>query len=147
MQEVWKSIIGYEGHYEVSNTGRVRSLSSAKGKWGIELKPQCHKYLRVCLKKDGINSWRSIHRLVAIHFIPNPFNLPEVNHKDGNKLNNNDSNLEWITSSGNKIHATLNVLYAHGENHGKAKFTDEQVINIHKLLTLRIRVEDRKSVV
>lgn len=94
MREIWKSIKGWEGLYEVSNLGNVKSL-----KYGKEriLKPGKHKdgYLRINLSNNGRRKNFSIHRLVAEVFISNPYKLPEVNHKDENKLNNRVDNLEW----------------------------------------------------
>lgn len=93
-KEYWKPVVGYEGLYEVSNWGRVKSI-----KFGREriLKPGTNNrgYLFVNLCKNGKKKNFRVHRLVAEAFIPNPYNLPEVNHKDENKLNNNAENLEW----------------------------------------------------
>lgn len=142
MNEVWKAIPDYEGYYEVSNTGKVKSLGLTKWSKCKELSQFNHKYLRVALSKDKVKSWVSVHRLVAITFIPNPDNLPEVNHKDGNKLNNNDWNLEWKTSRGNKDHAIDNNLYTHGEAHHKSKLTELEVLEIHQWLIKRVRTQD-----
>ena len=107
MNEIWKSIIGYEGLYEVSDWGRVRSLGvwanvkSGSKRWrkGRVLKPQKYTngYLFIALSKNNVVKGYSIHRLVAQAFLPNPDNLPCVNHKDKNKLNNRVENLEWCT--------------------------------------------------
>ena len=97
MEEIWKDIKGYEGLYQVSNLGRVKSLKFGKERI---LKPGRKKigYLIVLLyDNNGICKWFRIHRLVAEAFIPNPNNLPEVNHKDEDKSNNRVSNLEWCT--------------------------------------------------
>lgn len=92
--EIWKDIEGYEGLYQVSNYGRVKSLNKRKGRI---LKPAKDKggYLRVALHKQGTQKHYKIHRLVAQAFIPNPQNLPQVNHKDENPTNNTVQNLEW----------------------------------------------------
>ena len=91
--EIWKDIEGYEGHYKISSFGRVYSIKS-----GILLKQQNKKgYLVSCLCKNGKFKYIPTHRLVALNFIPNPENLPHVNHKDENKQNNCVSNLEWCT--------------------------------------------------
>ncbi len=115
IKEVWKDIRGYEGLYQVSDFGNVKSLErkSWNGyKWFIKkekiLKPRPLKsgYLRVSLCKDGIAKDYLVHRLVAIAFIPNPDNLPKVNHKDENKENNCYFNLEWCDSKYNSNYGT-----------------------------------------
>jgi hypothetical protein len=105
--EIWKDIKGYEGQYQISNKGRVysipRIIKKSNGKTqfvrGRILKAYIkqHKYLEVNLCINGKGKWYLVHRLVAEAFIPNPNNLPQVNHKDENKLNNNVDNLEWCT--------------------------------------------------
>ena len=104
--EIWKPVVGFEGLYEVSNFGRVKSLKRNTATDRL-LKPHnTKKYLQVCLCKNGVKADKLIHRLVAEAFIPNPDNLPEVNHKDENKLNNAVSNLEWISQIGNLRYGT-----------------------------------------
>lgn len=104
-------IKGYEGMYSVSTTGEVMSCERFTSD-GRHLMPKVIKggcypngYKFVCLRKDGVNQNHMIHRLVAKAFILNPNDLPEVNHKDGNKQNNNVDNLEWCTRSENLKHA------------------------------------------
>lgn len=107
-QEIWKDIPGYSGFYQVSNFGRIKGLSRiVKNKDSqkvIESKiknPQLNKIngrLIISLSKDGIKRTYFIHRLVAMAFIPNPDNLPQINHKDENPKNNNADNLEWCTA-------------------------------------------------
>lgn len=100
-EETWKDIKGYEGIYQVSNLGKVRSFSRKYANYGNEakiLKGLNNKgYLRVSLSKNGKCKMFSIHRLVAETFIPNPNNYSCVNHKDENPLNNNVKNLEWCS--------------------------------------------------
>ena len=103
--EEWLNISGYEGLYQVSNLGRVRSFKS--GKWQT-LKNRLTRwgYYLVTLYKDGKATNKWVHRLVAQAFIPNPDNLPQVNHKDEDKLNNAASNLEWCDSKYNNNYGT-----------------------------------------
>jgi len=92
--EVWKDVVGYEGLYQVSDQGRVKSLNY----WTERILHQTLNksgYLHVPLCKDGKPKCCRVHRLVAMAFIPNPLNLPEVNHIDENKQNNRADNLEW----------------------------------------------------
>lgn len=112
--EVWKDISGFEGMYQVSSVGRVRSLSRyINRKDGYK---QFHKgkILKATLSTNGYymihlgrDSIYTVHRLVAEAFIPNPDNLPCVNHKDENKLNNTVDNLEWITSRDNLLYSNV----------------------------------------
>jgi len=111
MQEMWKNIKDYEGKYEVSNLGRVRSLKNNCGnnrKETLILK-QCidnRGYLRVNLNNHNKGKSFLVHRLVASAFILNPNNLPQVNHKDENKQNNNMENLEWCNNQYNINYGT-----------------------------------------
>ena len=108
--EIWKPIKGYEGKYEVSNLGRVKSKerisnccynSTRKTKEKIIAHYlEKNGYLSVCLFKEGKHTKR-VHKLVASAFIPNPNNYPCINHINGNKLDNNMNNLEWCTYSHN----------------------------------------------
>ena len=116
MKEIWKDIKGYEGLYQVSNLGRVKSLSRKR----IDrnqilperiLKPIFNEkrgYYQIYLRKNNISRTFKPHRLVAEAFIPNPDNLPEVNHKDENKVNNCVDNLEWCNRNYNMNYGTKN---------------------------------------
>jgi predicted nucleic acid-binding OB-fold protein len=110
--EKWKQIKEYE-NYEISNFGNIRRIayddvqSKAKFKLPYILKPSIEtdlKYFKVTLFKNGKAKHYRINRLVALHFIDNPLNKPEVNHKDGNGFNNHHTNLEWVTKSENIKH-------------------------------------------
>lgn len=110
MQEIWKDIENYEGCYQVSNLGRVRSLTrkvdtfnGVRTTKGRILKPTLTDmgYLTICLKQHQKSKTFFIHRLVAKAFIPNPNNYPIINHKDSVPTNNNVENLEWCTQSHN----------------------------------------------
>lgn len=116
MSEKWLPVKGYEGHYEVSDKGRIkvvkRRIESSRGdgysySWKEKiLKPTRlpNGYVRVCLYKDKSRKFLCVHRLVAIAFLPNPENKPQVNHKNGNREDNRLENLEWATSSENLYH-------------------------------------------
>lgn len=109
MDEIWRPVKGYEGLYEVSNMGRVKSLHTSQG---IILK-QCTRsggYAGINLHKGGTCNYKLVHRLVATAFIRNPNNYECVNHKDGDKKNNTVDNLEWCTRSYNAKHAYRNNL-------------------------------------
>ena len=102
--EEWKDVVGYENLYKVSNFGNVMSFKYKKHPF--LLKPGKHNngYMYVGLSIRTNIKFFYVHRLVAQAFIPNPSNLPQVNHKDMNKKNNGVENLEWITNRDNCIH-------------------------------------------
>ena len=116
MEEEWRDIKGYEGIYQVSNLGRVKSLSHLVVRCNNSNYITKERILRPGVKKDkrmmvvlcvrGVKKSVSIHRLVAQAFIPNPDNLPEINHKDENPQNNTVTNLEWCTGYYNKHYGT-----------------------------------------
>lgn len=121
--EEWRDVVGYEGFYEVSNMGRVRSVKRfVNGRWGLRpfkgvvLKTSNRTkgskfspfyYQGVNLHKNGEAKNMHVHRLVAEAFIPNPYNFPIVNHIDENPSNNRAENLEWCTQKQNQNHGTL----------------------------------------
>lgn len=118
MKELWVDINGFEGLYQVSNKGNIKSLSRYDeylrcGKLTrrprkeklLKFKIDKYGYFTVCLRKDNKNHYFTVHRLVANNFLLNPESKPTVNHIDGDKLNNNVSNLEFATVSENTKHA------------------------------------------
>lgn len=146
--EIWKSINEFEGFYEISNLGNVRSLDRVvKGRWGpqeligkkLTASIPRSKYPHVHLRMNGeVNKHISVHRLIAQAFIPNPNNKPEVNHKNGIKTDNSIDNLEWVTSKENSIHAAKIGLLkvCKGADHVLAKFTNEEVFGIKFLISI-----------
>lgn len=109
MIEIWRDIKDYEGLYQVSNFGRVRSLVTDSHRRKRILKQSFRGYyLKVKLIKDNKQKIVSVHRLVAEAFLPNPLNLPCVNHKDENKTNNSVDNLEWCDYRYNTNYGTAN---------------------------------------
>lgn len=137
--EQWADIQGFEGQYMISTCGRVKSCDrilshKGHGTWHIKERilkqnnagPSKYKYMTVMLHAGkGQMVCKRVHRLVAEAFIPNPHNLPQVNHIDGNKLNNNVENLEWVTEQENSDHAWRTGLC---ENIVKAK--QKPVVNL-----------------
>lgn len=148
--EIWKPIEGFEGRYEISNYGRVKSLARVHpkrrfinerilkfgfsgGRKGIRY-PTVHLTIRPIITKTFM-----IHRLVALAFIPNPENKPEVNHKDGDKLNNHYDNLEWSTRKENTQHASKARLLWNNGIHFNAKLNLKTVFKIKRELLNGIR--------
>jgi hypothetical protein len=139
--EVWKDVKDYEGLYQVSNFGRVKSL---KREWSTNKNKRCHDdiIMKICnlsrgyqgvpLCKDGKTKTFKVHRLVAIAFIDNPLDKPQINHIDCDKKNNHFSNLEWVTNSENLEHAIENNLRncARGEKQHLSKLTEKDVKDI-----------------
>jgi len=121
--ERWKPILGYEGLYEVSDLGRVRSLDRLIAYKGTEMKafrrgrilvgvPDKNGYRHLVLCKNGKQKTLMVSRLVAIAFIPNPENLPDVHHKDFDQGNDSAINLEWTTHKQNIQHSVNGGRYA-----------------------------------
>ena len=145
MQEIWLPINGFDGFYEVSSFGVVRSVGrfvkqsngrSLRTVLGCVKTPNIDKsgYHSVHLYKEGKLKKFYIHRLVASAFLKNLMNLPQVNHKNGIKSENCVSNLEWCTPSENCSHAIANKLYerARGEAAGNSKITESDVREIRR---------------
>lgn len=137
-KEIWKDIEGFEGLYQVSNLGRIKSLPkkrlNCKLPETIIMKPKnTRRYFQVTLIKDKNRKQCLVHRLVAQAFIPNPENKPQVNHIDGNGFNNKVDNLEWCTAQENSSHAWKT---------GLSKTTTKQLEHFYK-----IKIDNSKRVV
>lgn len=131
INEIWKPVVGYEGLYEVSNLGRIKSLGNTLGPSrfnGKETILKCEQgsfgHCRVQLRKDRKYKHHFVHRLVAIAFIPNPDQLPIINHKDCNPLNNSVDNLEWCTQR-------YNATYADARKRSALSFKKSNIDNCH----------------
>jgi len=141
--ENWKDIIGYEGLYMVSDLGNIKTLKREYFTGEYYSKRVIHEhllvpaldqkgYLRIGLSKNSKNTTHKVHRIVAIAFIENKSNKPQVNHKNGIKSDNRALNLEWADNSDNQIHAFkhgLNVARK-GENHSMSKLCEADVLKI-----------------
>lgn len=164
--EVWKPI-WHAPNYEVSNMGRVRSLTkelTCKNRWGTTttyvklgrvlkvspIRKQCN-YNQVIIAGSSLKSPTGrhkkflVHRIVAEAFIPNPNNYPHVNHINSTTTDNRAQNLEWVTVSMNTKHAFDYGNQKHGEDHGNSKLTNKQVLLIRE--ELKKRRTDRKRTV
>lgn len=138
IEEQWKDVSVLDNLYEISSNGNLRRKSIEKEKENKSLKsfPDKDGYLKVCINLNGYKNL-AIHRLVAIHFIPNPENKKEVNHKNGIKTDNRILNLEWCTRRENQIHAIKNKLQPirKGSQRGKVcKLKETIVLEIKRRL-------------
>lgn len=141
--EVWKDVKGFEGLYQVSNTGKVKSLPRMELITGRHEEPYYRKraekllsqrngvYKNVNLYRGSEPSNRLVHRLVAEAFMPNPLGMPEVNHLDGDKFNNHLDNLEWADREGNAKHSCHKTT---GSKCGTSKLKEVDVYEIAQLL-------------
>jgi len=145
MEEVWKPVLGYEGYYEVSNRGRVRSVDRdvnyVYGKRRVKgrvLKQETSNrgYKRVHVSANGVSKHLTVHREVSKAFIPNPEDKRTINHKNCDKTDNSVNNLEWATYSENHNHAHKNGLsnVPKGSKHHNSKLNESQVREIKKRL-------------
>lgn len=154
-EEEWKSVIGFEELYEISSLGRIKSLpkpffgvgTNGRGMTPLAIVKQNlgttkgKEYLRVALSKNGKPVHKSVHRLVAEHFIPNPDNKPQVNHIKGIRTDNRASQLEWATNSENVKHAfkiglavpNTDNINIRGDKHGRTKISEADVLEIRRL--------------
>jgi len=143
---IWKSVKGYEGIYEVSTRGQIRSLDRIDTyvrnhttvtfhRKGTLLVPRItpDKYLGVVLQKKGAQKHVRVHRIVGEAFINNPDNKPQINHKDGNKINDDVKNLEWVTVLENTRHAINTNLIIQPKGEQLSVLTEKDVLTIRKL--------------
>lgn len=148
MEEIWKDIKGYEGFYMVSNKGRVKSVDRkviTRNRWGeveknfkgkIISPTLCKKtgYYHVVLNNSDKGKTFKVHRLVAIAFLENKDNLPQVNHKDENKKNNCVDNLEWCTAKYNSNYGTKAKRAAMVQSKRVAQMKNDETIEIYESL-------------
>jgi len=129
-----RNIVNFEGKYSITSDGRVWS---DKNNLFLKLITAPNGYLKVNLSKNGVAKSYYAHRLVAQAFIPNPKNKRECNHIDGNRGNNDVSNIEWCTHKENIIHSfkSLHRQAARGERHGMSKLTEQDVLTVRQLLS------------
>jgi hypothetical protein len=145
--EVWKDIAGYEGIYQVSDAGRVRSVDRVNSQ-GAKLKGKPRKlitdrdgYYVVGLTRNAVMRYHKVHRLVAAAFIPNPDNLPQVNHVEGNKSDNRACKLEWCTNQENIDHSVMvGSRDPVGESNGRARLSELDVVDIRWLKGLGMSI-------
>lgn len=144
--EIWKSIPGFEGYYEASNFGRIRSLDryvQLEGQYGRYTRFKPGKimtpkfdgrgmYLQVVLSKNGNHRKHLVHRLIAFTFIENPYNLPEVNHIDEDKTNNCVSNLEWCDHKYNNNYGSK-ATASRGQKNSQNKFSEDVIKEIRRI--------------
>lgn len=142
--EVWLPVVGYEGFYEISNKGRLKTVkktvrTKSNGRHPRKeriLNPTINQkgYYHTSLHREASVKWFTIHRLVAQAFIPNPENKPQVNHIDSTPLNNNVENLEWCTHGENMKHGFLYGRKTQkGEKNNQAKITREIAEKVREL--------------
>lgn len=141
--EIWKDILDYEGKYQISNMGRVKSLSrsikttngnyrTSRDKF-LKLEEDKDGYLIFTVYKENIPKKLKVSRIVGLYFVPNPDNKPHINHKKGIKKDNRHHQLEWVTIEENNMHAQLNSLVLKGENHPNSKLSNNRVLAIRRL--------------
>lgn len=150
MQELWKSVVGYDTPFEVSNYGRIRAKVAKNGKPSKEYRilkatDNGNGYLRIVRTKDGKQKTLYVHKLVAQMFIDNPQGLTEINHLDENKYNNNVANLVWCTHKENCQYGTRNERA--GEKHSKPIICVETGIKYNSVSEAAKRMNCRNTAI
>lgn len=140
MSVIWKDFI-YSNVYEISNIGDFRNKNTGKFLKARVLKTG---YMSIAPSHDGKQRHYSLHRIIAIHFIANPNNYEQINHKDGNKINNNILNLEWVTARENVKHSYTTGLKINpkGPKNPKSKLKIDDILEIKRLLNLKVLQKD-----
>ena len=143
MKEIWKDIDEYEGIYQISNYGRCKRFYKSKPEKILKPVKGSYGYMFYTLAKNGNIKTFRIHRLVALYFIDNPNNYPEVNHIDGNKENYSIGNLEWCTRSQNMKHGhELGLIFINKAINATKIISDEQIIIIKKMRKLNFTLKE-----
>ena len=125
--EIWKQVKGYEDNYICSSKGQVKSIKRNK----VLKQNKSPMYYSVDLCKNGEIKRHLIHRIIAMSFHENPQNKPQVNHINGNKLDNRSENLEWVTRSENQLHSIrIGLRHTRGENNSQSKLNSNTVLEI-----------------
>jgi hypothetical protein len=151
--ENWKDVIGFEGYYQVSNLGKIKSLSRyIKHSRGSDMllkekilstQVNCHGYLKVILSKHNSQKTFRVHTLVCKAFLNNPENKRDINHINGNKTDNRLINLEYNTRSENMKHCFRIGLNCHkGQNHNQSKLNEKDVLDIRSEKYKGFKIKD-----
>lgn len=145
MKEAWKDVSGFEGLYRISNYGNIQTLKSKnyqckkEGYLTPTITPNGYGVVTLC-NKSHREKWL-VHRLVAVHFVPNPNGYPHINHKDENKLNNNCSNLEWCTIKYNNAYGTARIRQSETRSNPVAQYTLEgKLIAVYRSIQIASRL-------
>ena len=142
--EIWKAIPGFEGIYEASNMGRIKSLNYRNSKKEQILKPmwrRCDNYLRICLCKGGTRTYKYVHQVIAMTFLKNPYGFTEINHISTNVRDNRVSNLEYCTHKQNTNHWLTRLhrskkIYCYNSN-GDLEYTYSSVQSCAKVFNTK----------
>lgn len=129
MEEIWKDIKDYEGLYQISNLGRIKSLRYNKERLLTPIKNNKTNYIHINLCKHKVNKTHYIHRLLGCAFVDNKDNKPHINHKNGVRDDNRIENLEWVTPKENHIHKYYTLNY---KQH-RRRHTEEEVLKIREI--------------